>query len=85
MIWHALGTYRGPMRPLAFVMYAAEDKRRRDEDEAYRVYVAEQLRLHGEGKYLPSSLYDLLHPKEDFDAGQVIESVIERAGLEVIN
>lgn len=66
-------------------MYAAEERRRRDEDEAYRVYVCEQLRLHGEGKYLSKSYYDLLHPKDDFDAEKVIGTVIEKAGLEVID
>lgn len=69
---------------MAFLMYAAEEKMRRDEDEAYRVYVCEQLRLHGEGKYLSSSYYDMLHPKDDFDVGRVIDNVIEGAGLEVI-
>ena len=75
----------GPMRPMAFVKYAWECSRRRGEQELFRVYVAEQMRLHGEGKYLPSKYYDLLHPAEEFSASDVIDSVIEKAGLEVIN
>lgn len=49
-------------------------------EEAYRCYVTDALRA-----YLGMNLryYDAIHPAPDFDAEQVVEDVIARAGLEV--
>lgn len=63
--------------------YAEALGREADERDAYRHYVAEQLRLKGEGKYVPKRLWDILHPRPDWDAEAVKEGVIARAGLEV--
>lgn len=49
------------------------------------MYVTESLRLQGEGKYLGERYVDLIHPTEDYDAEEIIEGVIARAGLEVIS
>lgn len=64
--------------------YAVECSNRRAELEVFRVYVSEQLRMRGEGKYVPIPYYDLIHRKDEYEADQIIDSVIERAGLEVI-
>lgn len=65
---------------MRYAVQCAQDARER---EAYRVYVAESLRLHGEGKYIPVPLMELLHPKEDYDAQEVVRRVVSGAGLEV--
>lgn len=88
MIWLALGTYRGPMRPLPFVRYAGEILKAKNETELYRAYVTESLRLKGEGMYITNRYIDWIHPElesaADYDADQVVDSVIERAGLKVV-
>ena len=53
-------------------------------EEAYRVYVTDSLKLSGEGKYISERFHDLMHPPEEIDAEAIIDDVIERAGLEVI-
>lgn len=70
---------------MVFVKYAVECSNRRAELEVFRVYIAEQLRMRGEGKYIPIAYYDLLHKEDEYEADQIIDSVIEKAGLEVIN
>lgn len=65
--------------------YAEQRHRESVEEEAYRLYMAEQERLRGEGKYIPRSLTEILHPRPEYDAEAVKAGVIERAGLEVEN
>ena len=57
----------------------------RDEELAFRIYVTDTLMLQAEGKYIKERYIDFVNPEklEDFDAQEVIEGVIARAGLEV--
>ena len=63
--------------------YAAALFKRETEKAVHRAYVAESLRGLGRGEYLTARYLDLIHPPEDFDVNEVIDGVIERAGLEV--
>ncbi len=65
--------------------YTAALIKQKNETELYRAYVAESLHLQGKGEYIDASYIDLLYPPEDFDVDEVIDDVIARAGLEVIN
>lgn len=64
--------------------YAAALCRRRQEEQLYRVYVTEQLRLRNEGKYIPQPYSEWLNPPADYDADETIASVAAKLGLEVI-
>lgn len=49
--------------------------------EAYRVYMSECMRAFIGGA---EGYYAITHPAPDFDADEVAEDVIRRAGLEVV-
>ena len=46
-------------------------------------YVTESLRLRGEGRYISASMADILDPKTQQTAEQIVAGVVERGGLEV--
>lgn len=48
----------------------------------FEAYVAESLRLQGEGKYLSQSYIDMLHPRGEIDAESVIEHVAAVLGVQ---
>lgn len=51
-------------------------------DDAYRYYVTDMLRSYMGAK---TRYYDIIHPVDDFDAEEVVDDIIERAGLGVKN
>ena len=53
------------------------------EADAYRIYIADTLKSTSEGKRLQQRWSDLLRTPANFDADEIMEQVIERAGLEV--
>lgn len=78
-----MGDYRGPQRVGAFLRYAGAKCKRRLEEVAYRTYVTESLRLKGEGMYISASLRELMEPKPQQTAEQIVAETIKRGGLEV--
>ena len=83
MTWKALGEYRGPSRAGAFIRYAARIHEEARERRTFHWYVAESLRLQGEGKYVATPWGDLLDRRPDEDAEDIVARVVEDAGLEV--
>ena len=80
-IWVALGEYVGPKSAHVFMHYALECRRNRVEEESYRIYVTDALMaLCG----ISVRYNDIINPREDYDARQVCERIIDEAGLEVI-
>ena len=57
----------------------AEDQER----DIYRAYVAEALRLQGEGKYLTNCWLDIIYPPQvdERSGDEIAISVVQRAGL----
>lgn len=51
---------------------------------AWRCYMADAWWYNAQGQYNTVRYRDMVEPREDFDAQGVIDSVIERAGLGVI-
>ena len=82
----AVGTYAGPGSARSFLRYARRLKKDRDEEQTFRLYVAEQLRLSPQGKYLQASLSDLMRPRpaEAADTAEVLRGLVERGGLVVV-
>ena len=58
-------------------------------DEAYRIYVTDNLRIIGKntGTYMDKRYYDMVNPKiQDNRTGEeIVADVLSRAGIEVIN
>lgn len=53
-------------------------------EEAYRVYVTDSLQVMPQHKYKTVRYYDILHPQPNVDCKTVVNSVVERAGLEIV-
>ena len=70
------------MRP--FLMYVAARASCEGLERLYRVYVTESLFLQPQGKYIAARFQELIEPPDDFKAEAIVDEVIERAGLEVI-
>lgn len=84
-MWKALGDYRGPRTVRAFYRYSEQAVRERRELEAYRLYMTESARLSAQGKYIDSGYLDLFRePRPQESAEQIVDRVIEMAGLEVM-
>lgn len=83
-MWLALGEYRGPARADAFVAYTVERAKAKRERDAYRSYIADSLHLRGKGMFIGQRLSELMHPKPTCDPDEVLDSIVEGAGLEVI-
>ncbi len=82
MLWLCIGEYAGPANVRAFAMYARARFKREQVHELFMTYVADSLRLKGEGKYLSSKFRDMLHPvRETADPMEVIKQVVERGEL----
>lgn len=64
---------------MAFMRYADARMSEREQTEVYRIYVAKHLQA-----LVGSSVdyYALAHAAPDFDAGQVVDGVISKMGLE---
>lgn len=76
----------GPKRPRAFIRYATERVRRDQEAEAYRLYIAESLRLAPQMKYMATGWNELVSRRAEQDGrsgDEIAIDVIQRAGLEV--
>lgn len=81
MIWLALGEYRGPLSARAFFGYLTARVERETEERSYRAYVTDCIgALAGASRRWYESVEDV----PEIDAQAVIEDVISRAGLEVI-
>lgn len=80
----ALGEYRGPRRAHAFRKYAEQVATERMRRHEWQCYMADAWWYNAQGQYNTVRYRDMVEPREDFDAQGVIDSVIERAGLEVI-
>lgn len=54
--------------------------------ETYRFFVTEQLRMIPQNKYIQKSILEILEPEEQDNrtAEQIIDDVLEHAGLELI-
>lgn len=80
-----MGQYRGPKTLKSFARYAVALHRDRQEVTAYRIYVAESLRLIPQGKYLTEPFGDILKPRPTItkDGDSIVRDVVERAGLVV--
>lgn len=83
-MWLDLGTYCGPGRAHALVCYMSSRARERAVNRAWMHYVADSLQCIPQAKYLSKRFADLLTVREDFDPEDVISSVAEKGGLEVI-
>ena len=66
---------------VAYIVHKARQKRERD---AFRKYVADSLHLHGKGMYIGNTLDEILNPPEPIDPEEILEGVIDGAGLEVL-
>ena len=64
--------------------YVLERAKQRRERNAFRKYVADSLHLHGKGMYIGNTLDELLNPPEPINPEEVLASVIDGAGLEVL-
>ncbi len=47
----------------------------------YRHYIANSLRLMPQNQYIPSTLMEILEPQEERSGEEVIEDIMEKAGL----
>ena len=81
MMWQALGDYRGPKSARAFMRYATAREDAADREDSYRLYVTDCLRLAVGANV---SYREIVNSPDDFDAAKVVESVVSKAGLEVI-
>lgn len=64
------------------------------EDEAYRAYVSENLRIIGQntamclpgcGLYIDKTLNDIMHPKREDTrtCSEIVDDIVSRCGLEI--
>lgn len=71
----------GPRTAKAFLSYYQAHLEASIEELTFRAYVAESIRLMGQGKYPVRSWIDIARPKgADFDAEQVVDSIVSRLG-----
>lgn len=71
----------GPRTAKAFLRYYQAHLEASIEELTFRAYVAESVRLMGQGKAPVKSWIDIARPKgADFDAQQVIDSLVSRLG-----
>lgn len=64
-----------------FSKYVKAVSLREQKTEIYRIYIAESLRLQGEGKVIGVKYFDLIHPKKYKDPVAIIDDVVKKAGL----
>ncbi len=76
-----LAEYRGRANVHSFCRYVVARFKREQEQYLFRFYVAEQMRLQAQGKYIGVKWHELVHPPEAADVLAVIDDLTERAGL----
>lgn len=61
--------------------------KKNQEDAFYKEYISEVLRYSGKavagltgGEYMPKSHMELLHPKKEMTAGEIVEHVLAKIG-----
>lgn len=63
-------------------MYAEARFEREVDEYLFRKYVADQVRLKAEGKYIPTEWHSIVYgersKREDFDPEEIIDGLIER-------
>ena len=93
ILWLCLGEYRGIKTIKAFMRYAVARYQSQQRDLAYRIYVAECLRMVTEntakisnGSYTVAKFEDILNPKqvENRTGEEIAADIIKLAGIEVI-
>lgn len=92
-LWRCAGQYTGSRSVKAFLRYALAQYRHEREDEAYRIYVTDALRLVAEntaasvcGKYLTARFADVIAPPKEEDkktCEEITAEIIARCGLVV--
>lgn len=75
-----MGEYVGAMRLDVFMRYALFRLVERQREESYKIYVTDHLKaLLGKGS--KSRWIDLIRPKQDIDADEIVKDIVDRAGL----
>lgn len=49
-----------------------------DEEHAYRIYITDILKAHGEGATLTERWLSIITPKEQYDPEQIVDDLIAR-------
>ena len=81
-----LGEYVGVPRVRPFCRYLRARYNAIKREHKFQVYVTEQVRLSGEGKYLPYTFESLLEPAQEQESGDEIAlRVIQKIGMEVLH
>ena len=73
-----MGEYVGVKRLDVFIFYMAERYKARTKEETYRIYVTDCLRALTKAK---KRWIEYITPPKSFNADQVANDIIERAGL----
>lgn len=73
---------------MPFVRFVFAKYNQEQEKKAWRIYMAESVRLFGENKYLTKSYIDLIEEKprneyEDMTGDEIALAIIEKAGLKL--
>lgn len=80
----ALGDYRGPLSAKALMRYIDARMKLAERDEICRIHATEHLRVLVGSNVSYAELVGFDEGVYDFDAEQVVDDVISRAGLEVV-
>lgn len=76
-----LGEYVGRANVHSFLRYVLARYKREQEQYLFRFYMAEQVRLQAQGKYLGVKWHELVHPPEAVDVLAVMDELTEKGGL----
>lgn len=75
------------LRPRAIIRVLPSVIEQLEQEQLFRVYVAESVRLMAQDKYLTASYYDLIKPKRKADkrsAQEIVDDIVEKAGLTLL-
>lgn len=83
-----MGEYSGPASARPFLCYCKARADREDEQRSWRAYMAQQATLSPQGRFMQRPWLELLKegrkPRDTRSADEIIDDVVQQAGLEVI-